>query len=290
MMFGSSAAAEGLIDVAAQRMMAKCRPISPFGKVPDIAPHKAEGSVQAVRMTVRMLEQLATHDELGVTEVARETGMTKARVYRYLRTLVTLGYAVQYNGSDRYALGPKMQALARVIGQSTEEGVVDLTRPVLQRLHETFDHTFNLSLVYGDSVTIVESLQGKGLVGIVVQMNQQLPLHSTAAGKLLLADRLRRDGALPEGKLERFTPHTIQDREVLLRDIEAIAEKGWADAPEQVVLGINAVSVPIYDHREELVAMLTAMDSIQFITRQPAEELIRALCDAAAEISARLAV
>ncbi|WP_160485001.1 IclR family transcriptional regulator [Aurantiacibacter rhizosphaerae] len=258
--------------------------------MPDIAPDKAEESVQAARMTVRMLEQLATHEELGVSEVARETGMTKARVYRYLRTLVTLGYAVQYNGSDRYALGPKMQALARVIGQSSEEGVVDLTRPLLQRLHETFDHTFNLSLVYGDSVTIVESLQGKGLVGIVVQTNQQLPLHSTAAGKLLLADRLRRDGNLPEGKLERFTPHTIQDREVLLRDIEDVAEKGWADAPEQVVLGINAVSVPIYDHREELVAMLTAMDSIQFITREPAEGLIRALCNAATEISARLAV
>lgn len=290
MMFGSSSEAVDLIDATAQRMLAKCRPIAPLGKMPDIVPDKAEESVQAACMTVRMLEQLATHEELGVSEVARETGMTKARVYRYLRTLVTLGYAVQYNGSDRYALGPKMQALARVIGQSSEEGVVDLTRPVLQRLHETFDHTFNLSLVYGDSVTIVESLQGKGLVGIVVQVNQQLPLHASAAGKLLLADRLRRDGDLPKSKLERFTPHTIQDRDLLLRDIEDIADKGWADAPEQVVLGINAVSVPIYDHREELVAMLTAMDSIQFITREPSQRLIRALCDAAAEISSRLAV
>ena len=246
--------------------------------------------VQAACMTVRMLEQLATHDELGISEIARETGMNKARVYRYMRTLVSLGYAVQFDGSERYARGPKLQALARVIGQSAEESVVDLARPVLQRLHETFDHTFNLSLVYGASVTIVESLQGKGLVGIVVQVNQQLPLHASAAGKLLLADLLRTTGDLPEGKLERFTPHTIQDRDLLRRDIEDVAAKGWADAPEQVVLGINAVSVPIHDHRGELVAMVTAMDSIQFITHEPSQALVDKLREAAAEITASLSV
>ncbi|WP_169053425.1 IclR family transcriptional regulator [Alteraurantiacibacter aquimixticola] len=256
----------------------------------DKAATTADETVKAARVTVRILEQLATHDEMGVTELARETGMNKARAFRYLRTLVALGYAIQFEGSERYARGPKMQALARVIGQSAEEGVVDLARPVLQRLHETFDHTFNLSLVYGDSVTIVETLPGRGLVGIVVQVNQQLPLHSTAAGKLLLADRLERSGDLPCGELERFTPHTILDREALRRDIEDVVRKGWADAPEEVVLGINAVSVPIHDHRGELVAMLTAMDSIQFITREPSQTLVETLRDAAAEVSAALTV
>src|SRR5690606_20015720 len=117
-----------------------------------------------------------------------------------------MGYAVQRDGSDRYARGPKLLALSRVIGQSAEDGVIELARPVLRRLHEGFDHTFNLSLVYGDSVSIVESLPGKSLIGILVQLNQVLPLHSTAAGKLLLAHRLARGGELPAGELTCFTP------------------------------------------------------------------------------------
>jgi DNA-binding IclR family transcriptional regulator len=246
--------------------------------------------VRAARVAVRILELLASHTDLGVSEIARVTDTTKPRVFRHLRTLVSLGYAVQQAGSERYARGPKLLALARVIGQSAEDGVIELARPVLQRLHEDFDHTFNLSLAYGDSVSIVESLPGKALVGIIVQLNQQMPLHSTAGGKLLLADRLARGEKLPAGKLARFTPNTIVNVDKLKGELAAITERGWADAPEEVVLGINAISVPIHDHRGELVAMLSAMDSIQFIPHKAPPKLVKALVTAAQEISGRLAL
>lgn len=254
------------------------------------AESRTDEGVQAARAAVRILELLASRDEVGVTEIARETDMTKPRAYRHLRTLLAMGHAVQRQGSDRYARGPKLLALARVIGQSAEDGLIELARPVLQDLHERFDHSFNLSLVYGDSASIVESLPGKALVGITVKLGEPLPLHSTAAGKLILADRLERQGAIPTGKLTRFTPFTITKPTDLRQDLAAIAARGWADAPEQVVLGINAVSAPVRDQKGDLVAMVSAMDSIQFIPPKPPARLIGALRDAAGAISARLAV
>ncbi|WP_305096779.1 IclR family transcriptional regulator [Croceibacterium aestuarii] len=253
-------------------------------------PAKADEGVQTARVAVRILELLASRDEVGVTEIARETDMTKPRAYRHLRTLLAMGYAVQRDGSDRYARGPKLLALARVIGQSAEDGVIELARPVMQGLHEEFDHSFNLSLVYGDSASIVESLPGKALVGITVKLGEPLPLHSTAAGKLILADRLKKQGTLPAGKLVRFTQYTITDPADLRQELATVAARGWADAPQQVVLGINAVSSPVYDHRGDLVAMVSAMDSIQFIPPDPPAGLITAMREAAAEISARLAL
>ncbi|MEO6151889.1 MAG: IclR family transcriptional regulator [Croceibacterium sp.] len=253
-------------------------------------PAKPDEGVQAARVAVRILELLASHDDLGVTEIARTTQTTKPRVYRHLRTLVDLGYAVQRETGERYLRGPKLLALARMIGQSAEEGVIELARPVLQRLHERFDHTFNLSLAYGDSVSIVESLPGKALVGIIVQLNQQLPLHSTAAGKLLLADRLRHSGRMPVGKLTRYTAHTLVDPRLLRQELATIDARGWADAPEQVVLGINAISVPVADHRGALLGMVSAMDSIQFIPAEAPRKLVKALRDAAQEIMAKLTV
>lgn len=249
----------------------------------------AEG-VRAAEIAVRILELLATREELGVTQIAKAAGTTKPRAYRHLRTLLSMGYVVQREGSDRYARGPKLLALARVIGQSAEDGVIELARPVLQRLHGTFHHTFNLSLVYGDSVTIVESLQGNALVGIVVQLNQWLPLHSTAAGKLLLAERCKSEDQLSAYELTRFTPRTITDPAELWRELVRINEKGWTDAPEEVVLGINAVSVPVRDHRGELVAMVSAMDSIQFIPPEVPPPLVEALLVAADEIAAKLTI
>ncbi|MGX7893932.1 IclR family transcriptional regulator [Tsuneonella sp. HG222] len=249
-----------------------------------------EQAVQAAGAAVRILELLAGHEDIGVTEIARATEMSKPRAYRNLRTLVGLGYAVQRDGSDRYARGPKLLALARAVGQAAEDGIIELARPELQALHETFDHSFNLSLVYGDSASIVESLPGKGLVGITVKLGEPLPIHSTAAGKLLLADRLVRDGALPSGKLAKYTEFTITDPADLKEDLEQIARQCWADAPQQVLLGINAVSAPIRDHRGDLIAMLSAMDSIQFIPAKPPAALVKAICRSAEAISAKLAI
>lgn len=247
-----------------------------------------DDGVRAARVAVRILELLASREDLGVSEIARETDTTKPRVFRHLRTLVSMGYAVQHHGSDRYARGPKLLALARVIGQSAEDGLIELSRPVLQRLHQHFDHSFNLSLVYGESVSIVESLPGKALVGITVQLNQEMPLHCTAAGKLLLAERWRKERRIALGELTRFTPRTIVDATTMRQEIVTVSARGWADAPEEVVLGINAVSVPVRDHRGELVAMLSAMDSIQFIPPNPPGELVDALKEGAAEITERL--
>lgn len=257
---------------------------------PESRHPSVDEGVRAARVAVRILELLASREDLGVSEIARETETTKPRVFRHLRTLVSMGYAVQRDRGDRYARGPKLLALARVVGQSAEDGLIELARPVLQRLHEAFDHGFNLSLVYGESVSIVESLSGKGLVGITVQLNQEMPLHCTAAGKLLLAERWTKERKLPAGQLARFTDRTIVDPGALERELATVSGRGWADAPEEVVLGINAISAPVRDHRGELVAMISAMDSIQFIPPEPDPKLIAALMEAAAEISARLAM
>jgi DNA-binding IclR family transcriptional regulator len=247
----------------------------------------SEEGIKSARVAIAVIELLARHDELGVSEIARATGTTKARVFRHLRTLLALGYAVQKPSSDRYARGPRMVALARVIGLSAEDGLIELARPAMQRLHEQFPHSFNLSLVHGDQVSIVESLTGKALIGISVRLNEPIPLHATAAGKLFLADRLAR-GASLQRKLPGFTDATITDAAALRHELERVAGRGWADAPEQSMLGINAVSAPIRDHRGELVAMLSAMDSIQFIPVVPPERLVAALCAAAAEIAQRI--
>jgi DNA-binding IclR family transcriptional regulator len=247
----------------------------------------SEEGIKSARVAIAVIELLARHDDVGVSEIARATDTTKARVFRHLRTLLALGYAVQKPGSDRYARGPRLVALARVLGLSAEEGLVELARPVMQRLQQQFPHSFNLSLVHGEQVSIVESLPGKALIGISVRLNQPIPLHATAAGKLFLADRLAH-GVPPPGKLARFTPATIADAGALRDELERIAGRGWADAPEQSMLGINAISAPIRDHRGELAAMVSAMDSIQFIPAEPPKRLVDALRAAAAEIAQRI--
>lgn len=243
------------------------------------------GGVMAILLVLDILEALATQSSVGVTELSKQLGSTKARVFRHLRTLVDRRYAIQDAGSERYAAGPRLIAFSRMAALTPNEALVHLARPTIQRLRDEFGHTVNLSLVYGDTVSIAETLQGNAFIGVVMRTHAGMPLHSTAAGKLFLADRLAKGIALPTGLFEKFTENTIVDAESLRMELQRIQEQGWAGAPEETVLGINALSAPVYDHRNELVAMISMLSSIQFISRQPSRALLDAIKAAALEIS-----
>ncbi|MBN8830894.1 MAG: IclR family transcriptional regulator [Sphingomonadales bacterium] len=246
------------------------------------------GGVMAIRLVLEILEALATRESVGVTELSKALDTTKARVFRHLRTLVDQRYAVQNEGSERYAAGPRLIALSRAASVTPNDGVLRLARPTMQRLGSELGHTVNLSLVYGESVSIVETLQGNALIGVVMRVNESMPLHSTAAGKILLAERLATSGYMPDPPLAKFTDNTIFDPEALRLELVRVHEQGWAGAPEETVLGINALSAPIRDHRGDLVAMISILSSIQYIPRQPPRDLVDAVKDAAEEISRAL--
>jgi IclR family KDG regulon transcriptional repressor len=246
------------------------------------------GGVLAIRLVLGILEALATQRSVGVTELSRQLATTKARVFRHLRTLVEQGYAVQDEGSERYAAGPRLIALSRVVASTPDEGLVLLARPTIQRLRDEFGHTVNLSVVYGESASIVETLQGNAIVGVVMRTHAGMPLHSTAAGKLLLAERLAAGRPLPPGPFERFTASTIVEPKALRAELRRVNRQGWAVAPEETVLGINAISAPVRDHHGRLVAMISMLSAIQFIPRKPTRQLVDGIQAAAAEISAAL--
>jgi DNA-binding IclR family transcriptional regulator len=246
------------------------------------------GGVMAIRVVLLILEQLAKQESVGVTELSKSLGTTKARVFRHLRTLVSQGYAMQDSGSERYSAGPRLVALGYIAGLTPANNLLKLARATMVRLRDQFGHSVNLSLVYGDSASIVESLPGSSFVGVAMRTHMPMPLHSTAAGKLLLSDRHTRRKRLPGRPFERFTENSITDSKTLEAELERVRKQGWASAPEETVLGINAISAPIRDHRGELVAMISLVGSIQFIPRRPSRKMIDAVRQAAADISAAL--
>jgi len=248
------------------------------------------GGVMAIRLVLEILELLARHENVGVTELANSLGSTKARVFRHLRTLVDQGYAVQDPETERYAAGPRLLGLSRIAALTPHETVVRLARPTMVRLRDTFGHTVNLSVLFGGSVSIEETLHGNSIIGVLMRTHEGMPLHSTAAGKLMLAEMLARGEGLPDGPYTKFTENTITDPEALRMELARIQEQGWAAAPEETVLGINALSAPVRDHRGELVAMISILSSIQFITRQPTRAMIDGVRAAAAEISSALSL
>ncbi len=248
-----------------------------------------QAGVQAVQLVLEILEHLAKQEVAGVTEIATALGSTKARVHRHLRTLVNTGYAVQEAGGDRYCAGPRLTVLAQML--AIENSLTSVARPVMQRLRDTLGHTVALAKVSGGSASMVDCYEGSGLISISLRMGLDMPLHANAGGKLVLAF-----GAPPVQQaietmaLEKFTDNTITDTETLKAEVERVRQQGWANAPEEFVIGINAVAAPIFARDNRLVATIALVNSIQFLSRRPTVEQIGGITTAAAEITRHLAL
>jgi IclR family acetate operon transcriptional repressor len=78
------------------------------------------------------------------------------------------------------------------------------------------------------------------------------PLHCTALGKILLAFC----GAPFPEKLEKHTPHTINDPDALKKHIEQIHRLGFATDDEEFDAGVRCIAAPVFDFRGKGIASI----------------------------------
>lgn len=249
---------------------------------------KDAAGIQAVALALRLVSHLARQTEpVGVTAIAEALGTTKSRIHRHLQTLVQLGYAQQEPLNERYQVGPALINVGIVISENYD--LVGRARAALRELRETLGCSAVLSRVEPDGIRVLLTISGKSPIEIGVKPGSLLPLHATAQGKVALAfgDPLVRERIL-DSELETLTPHTLTTARALVADLAKAKRQGWATAPNEVLIGLNALAVPIFDGRGVLAGTISIVDSIQHIEAEPSPEQIRHTLAAAAKVSASL--
>ena len=249
---------------------------------------ESEGGIQAVVLVLRVLDLLA-HErrEVGVTEIAQSLGTTKSRIYRHLQTLVQEGYIVQPVGSDRYKTGPRLVELGRAASDNLD--LISAAADALIDLRNALGHSAALSQVEPDGVRVLMTVPGKSQIEIGVKRGSLLSFHGAAQGKVVLAFSSQEfcTRAL-RSRLEMLTPYTIVSPAALASEIANAKSQGWATAPNESAVGLNALAAPVFDATGSICGAVGVIDLVQFIDAKPSAEQIRQITDAARRISREL--
>ncbi len=215
-----------------------------------------DGSIQSVDRAISILQVLAQRGASGVTEIGAALGTHKSTVFRLLSTLEARGLVEQTSSRGRYQLGYGVVQLAA--GATRKHDLSVTSRPICQELAETVGETVNIAIYDGQSVVSIDQVIGSASVTTVNWVGQRSPVHATAAGKVFLAYMPLADlRTTLAGGLERFTVHTIVDPSALERELESVAEQGYASSLEEHEIGLAAVAAPIRNLDREVVAALT---------------------------------
>lgn len=220
----------------------------------------------------------------GVSELAKELDLPKARVHRHLTQLRSAGYVSQNDSTRRYEPGWRLAILGQQLAKRVT--AVTVARPVMEKLRDEVRQTIVFGQFTDHGVTVVSVLPGGSPIDVVLHPGTQFGFNASAQGKVALAfgspSQIEQWSRQPH---ETRTARTVTDPAQLEKDVETTRQRGWTYAPEETYLGVNAIAAPVLGHGGALIGTLAIIASIHFVPDPPSAPMVEALVGAALELS-----
>lgn len=226
--------------------------------------------VGSLERGLNVLQTLGDRPEgLTLTDVATRIGLTRATARRFLLTLVELGFVQQER--RLFTLTPKILSLGvsylnnRPIWQSAEPAMQDLARRV--------NESCSAAVLDGSEVVYVARVAGKRIMSVNITIGSRLPALATSMGRVLLSNLspTALHAFLGKARIDRFTEHTIIDRDALFAEIGEVRAHGYAIVDQELEIGLRSIAVPLRDRAGRAFAGLNVSTQS---ARVPRETLI----------------
>jgi len=213
-------------------------------------------TVDAVSKAMELLFLVAEHPGLGVTELAKRSGNTKARAFRLLGTLEESGLVKRKEPLATYSLG--YRALFLGVAAQGQVQLSQLGQSLLPAIGETCGESVLITIREGTETLCVAWWDAPHAVRVHSEMSARRPLYVGASSKLLLAYAPEniQEIVLHEDR-KRYTPSTIVGRTQLKQAIKKIRELGHSISYGEKSADTVAMAVPIQDARGDVVACLS---------------------------------
>jgi IclR family transcriptional regulator, pca regulon regulatory protein len=197
----------------------------------------------------------ATRQRLSLSDVAKQTGLTRAAARRYLLTLTNAGYA-EFDGKF-FQLTPRVLRLGHAYLSSTF--LPKVAQPFVEELGELTEEAVAVAVLDGPEALIIASSQSQRIVGIFTRVGTHLPALTSSTGRILLAGRSddviqqRLRAATP---IKKLTSKTKTSPEEILDEIRRIRKLGFALNDEEIEIGLRVIAVPVRNGTGSVVAAL----------------------------------
>jgi len=203
-------------------------------------------SVKSATRTLDVIEFIAAAKAAPTFgDVAVALQIPNSSLFYLLSTLCKRGYLLLDETPGRYSLGPAVGGLVSR-AQKTQPWH-QLALPLLHRVTSQLNETSTYAEQRGDEIECVGVVLANQALLPVLRIGQRSALYCFSGGKLLLANMADADidAYLERVKFQKFTPHTITDRQSLWGQVNGIRQTGVAYSREEHTLGVIGMSVAL---------------------------------------------
>lgn len=214
--------------------------------------------VKAVRNAFAVLEAVAEHQPVGVSDLARGLGLPKSTVQRAVNVLRELGWIRPNDGGvqTKWVLTTRALTVGGSVARNADLRAAAL--PAMQQLAQRTGETIHLTIPDGPFVVLIDKIDSVHAVRDVSWVGGRAPIHASASGKAMLAalPRAQVEAMFADG-LERYTDRTITDMQSLLVELEKTSSRGFAINTGEWREDVAATGVALLDRDHRPVGALT---------------------------------
>jgi IclR family pca regulon transcriptional regulator len=205
------------------------------------------------RQFVKSLERgLAVIRALGaagpgrtLSDVAHDTGLTRASARRFLLTLEQLGYVRSHD--RRFTLTPRALDLGYAFLSSLT--LPQIAQPHLRELVERVHESSSVSVLDGSDVVYVAREPTQRIMTVAIAVGTRFPAYATSMGRVLLAglEAAALSAFLDRAELKPLTASTVRSKGDLRRELDRVRAQGWALVDQELEDGLRSIAVPIHE-------------------------------------------
>ncbi|GJM38891.1 MAG: IclR family transcriptional regulator [Acidimicrobiales bacterium] len=179
---------------------------------------------------------------LGLSEIARESGIPKATCIRILRALVEEDLLEIDPDTRRYRVSFALTAL--MADRVRADGSIELLRRELDRLRAATHETAGIDLLIGDDVVVVLQVEGPQLISQTGKpVPRRLPLLRSSTGKAFLT--WHNDPSIAAAAVAALSP---TERSRVAEEQATNRQRGYAVAFEELDPAAAAIAAPVLVH------------------------------------------
>lgn len=214
--------------------------------------------------------------ELGLSELARRSGVDKATVHRMLVVMCDRGLVEQRGSGRLYRLGAGVLRLARV--RETAFPVTSVYQHSLDTISAEIGETAHASLISGRALATIGVSESNRGSRVSLVAGEILPMHSTASGLVILAfSKPEMVARILSEPLIAKTSRTLTDPNVLNVRLQEIRLTGFAEADQTNEDDVYGIAAPVFDIDGTPVGSLAVATPAHRMTNELRRQTIAAL-------------
>jgi IclR family transcriptional regulator, KDG regulon repressor len=216
-------------------------------------------------------------EELGLSEIGRKLNLYPSKIHRLFMPLVRGGLLEQNPVSRKYRLGIKNFELGMLY--ISQNALRKITRPHMEALARKLTTNVCLAILRNHNAMIIDNIQQWHLGSLLHLITINVPLHSSAVGKVLLAHlpEEQQKKLLNSMSLQRLTKRTITQSSLLDKELKKVNQQGYAFDFGETYDVLNSIASPIMDKNGAVLAAMSLDDKNTRLTKRKSQQFLSEL-------------